>query len=154
MGKDKGERFREQNARDRKNVAWQKRQDEIRTRDGYTCQHCKRTTDILLHIHHRYYVEGRRYWEYPDKAFIALCEECHDREEDALFDAQHDLRRAIGWRDGEAEQMRLLAQALDKAPDRHSISDIISAINRLMQRDDLLDKIVEAIRKEKPPGRS
>ena len=149
MSKDKAQRFREQNARDRKTVEWQQRQDQIRTRDGYTCRHCGRNTGIMLHIHHRYYVEGRRYWEYPDKAFVALCEECHDQEEDALFDAQHDLRRAIGWRDGEAEQMRMLARALDKAPDRHPIADIVAAIDRLMEKDEILDKIVEINRRER-----
>ena len=118
--KDKAQLFRDQNAKDRKTVEWQRLQDKIRTRDKYICRHCERDTDILLHIHHRYYVQGRRYWDYPDKAFISLCEECHDREEDALFDAQQDLRRAIGWRDGEAAQMKRLAEALDKAPDRHS----------------------------------
>ncbi len=104
----------------------------------------------MLQIHHRYYVEDKRYWQYPEKALISLCEECHQREEDALFDAKRDLQRAIGWRDGEAKHMNLLAEALDKAPEHYSIGDIIGAITELIQNKSVLNQVVAIRRKKKP----
>ena len=34
---------------------------------------------IILHVHHRYYVENNNPWEYPDNALITLCEPCHQK---------------------------------------------------------------------------
>ncbi|MEO7283500.1 hypothetical protein [Gelidibacter sp.] len=31
-----------------------------------------------LHIHHKYYVEGLKAWEYPNDALVALCHYCHE----------------------------------------------------------------------------
>jgi len=31
-----------------------------------------------LELHHRYYLEGNRAWDYPDPAFWLLCPKCHD----------------------------------------------------------------------------
>jgi hypothetical protein len=32
-----------------------------------------------LEIHHLYYERGRDPWDYPDDAFLVLCDECHDK---------------------------------------------------------------------------
>jgi hypothetical protein len=31
-----------------------------------------------LHVHHRYYLRGKKPWEYDDDALTTLCEDCHD----------------------------------------------------------------------------
>ncbi len=38
-------------------------------------------TDLIrgLNIHHKYYVQGREPWEYPNEALITLCEDCHHK---------------------------------------------------------------------------
>jgi hypothetical protein len=33
--------------------------------------------DRPLHVHHKYYLEGKMPWEYPVGAFEILCEKCH-----------------------------------------------------------------------------
>jgi 5-methylcytosine-specific restriction endonuclease McrA len=33
-----------------------------------------------LHVHHKYYIEGRNPWEYSNDALITLCETCHDEK--------------------------------------------------------------------------
>jgi len=60
---------------------WQRRRLEILEKDRFTCQHCG-NEDIpdKLHVHHVYYERGLRPWEYPDKALISLCRECHESE--------------------------------------------------------------------------
>lgn len=32
-----------------------------------------------LNVHHQYYVQGLKPWEYPDDALITLCEDCHKK---------------------------------------------------------------------------
>lgn len=33
--------------------------------------------EIILHVHHKYYIRGRKPWEYDDDALITLCNWCH-----------------------------------------------------------------------------
>ncbi len=58
---------------------WQKKRLAIMSRDEWTCQDCGDTEDTL-HVHHRYYVKGRKPWEYPDEALVTLCASCHKDE--------------------------------------------------------------------------
>ena len=32
---------------------------------------------VILHVHHKYYVQGKLAWEYPNAALICLCQTCH-----------------------------------------------------------------------------
>ena len=32
---------------------------------------------IILHVHHKYYVQGKLAWEYPNEALLSLCQTCH-----------------------------------------------------------------------------
>jgi|SRR6185436_14576533 len=47
---------------------------------------------VALEVHHKYYVRGRKPWEYPDEALESLCHECHEQR--TLLDDV--LRIAIG----------------------------------------------------------
>ena len=64
-----------------KDPRWQKKRLEILKRDDFCCQRCS-DPENTLHIHHRYY-EKCDPWEYPDKALITMCEECHEAEKEA-----------------------------------------------------------------------
>lgn len=33
---------------------------------------------VILDLHHRYYIQGRKPWEYDDDCFLPLCRECHN----------------------------------------------------------------------------
>ena len=45
-------------------------------RDGfYCCICCDETT--TLHVHHKYYVQDRKPWEYPNFALMTVCKGCH-----------------------------------------------------------------------------
>ena len=59
-----------------KDPRWQKRKTEILSRDNFTCQLCG-GTENTLHVHHKYYLENHKPWEYGDSALITLCEDCH-----------------------------------------------------------------------------
>jgi hypothetical protein len=55
---------------------WQKRRLEIMARDKFTCCQCANDEETL-NVHHRWYIGGRKVWEYPDIALVTLCEGCH-----------------------------------------------------------------------------
>jgi 5-methylcytosine-specific restriction endonuclease McrA len=53
--------------------------DELKKRrlehDWYMCQKCM--SGKHLQVHHRYYIDGRKAWEYPLNALVTLCDKCH-----------------------------------------------------------------------------
>lgn len=87
-----------------KDPRWQKKRLEILERDHWACFRCddKETT---LHVHHKYYERGFMPWEYPDAAYVTLCERCHEHVEfvmDAIKKAMalvwiDDLETILGY---------------------------------------------------------
>lgn len=56
---------------------WQKKRLEILELDNWRCRHCE-SKKKTLHVHHLYYIKGRKPWEYDNSAFITYCHECHE----------------------------------------------------------------------------
>ena len=65
--------------KERASVEWQRKVDEIRQRDNYTCQICG-AKDKQVQVHHTWYNQKLHYWEYPNEQLITLCKDCHSRE--------------------------------------------------------------------------
>lgn len=63
----------------RQDPRWQKKRLDIMNRDKFKCLECG-SDSKQLNVHHRWYVAGRKVWEYPDLALMTLCEECHQIE--------------------------------------------------------------------------
>lgn len=63
-------------AAERLDPRWQKKRLEIMQRDGFKCVHCW-GAENTLHVHHAYYVKGRKCWDYPDFALQTTCDDCH-----------------------------------------------------------------------------
>ena len=57
-------------------VRWQKKRLQIMKRDHWRCAGCG-WNEGTMHVHHKYYIPGKKPWEYPNKALITLCELCH-----------------------------------------------------------------------------
>jgi hypothetical protein len=56
---------------------WRRKRKSILKRDGNKCTVCGSTDK--LHIHHTYYYKVKvKPWEYPDRCFLTLCEDCHN----------------------------------------------------------------------------
>lgn len=62
-----------------KDPRWQKKRLEIMQRDGWKCLNCQ-ADNKQLHVHHLYYDYDLYPWEYPDRAYITLCDSCHEEE--------------------------------------------------------------------------
>lgn len=59
-----------------KNPLWIGKRNEILSRDKNTCQMCG-ANDKYMHVHHKYYINGRKPWEHNNDCLITLCEDCH-----------------------------------------------------------------------------
>ena len=59
-----------------KSPKWQKKRLEIMKRDKFTCKCCF-SEDETLSVHHKYYKNNLKAWEYPSDCYITLCEDCH-----------------------------------------------------------------------------
>jgi ribosomal protein S27AE len=61
---------------------WYKFRDRIIERDGDMCVRCGRggADGIILQVHHKEYITGRKLWEYPDDYCETLCRGCHAAE--------------------------------------------------------------------------
>lgn len=70
---------KEQYSSQLKTPMWQELRKKILKRDNYSCKKCNKS-DCVLHVHHKYYVNNHKAWEYPMSALVTLCEECHTKE--------------------------------------------------------------------------
>ncbi len=67
-----------------KSPMWQKKRLEIMQRDGFMCKCCLSTTK-QLHVHHKYYKNGKKAWEYNDDCYVCLCSDCHSAIHDSDY---------------------------------------------------------------------
>lgn len=61
------------------NPNWQKRRLFIFQRDNWSCKCCG-NDKIQLEVHHLFYLENWKLWEYPDDWLLTLCNTCHKKE--------------------------------------------------------------------------
>jgi len=78
-----------------KDPRWQRKRLKILKRDNFQCQCCL-NKEKMLSIHHLYYRTDLDPWEYPDKALITLCQDCH--EVSNLIDFSHLWKRRLKLR--------------------------------------------------------
>lgn len=90
-----------------KDPRWQKRRLEIFSRDGFACTECKCETREL-HAHHRYYLRGRKPWEYDDDALTTLCERCHGFVTEAS-----DLLKVVLGKLSPSQLLQVVGYAID-----------------------------------------
>lgn len=55
--------------------AWRLMRKSVLQRDNSKCTLCGSTHN--LHVHHKYYIDKNRPWEYDKKALVTLCQSCH-----------------------------------------------------------------------------
>jgi transcription elongation factor Elf1 len=75
-----------------KHPNWQKRRLEIMEKSNFECLHCG-TKDKTLNVHHLYYENGLKPWEYPDDSLICLCSDCHLELETKLKSLRKKISR-------------------------------------------------------------
>ncbi len=73
---------------------WQKFRLERLEIANWGCEACG-NRENTLHVHHRFYITGRKPWEYPLLCTVVLCEECHGIEHE--FNADFRVLGATDW---------------------------------------------------------
>lgn len=56
---------------------WKRKRAIILKRDKYTCQKCG--AKKYLHVHHKWYINGKKPWEVPNSYLVTLCKKCHKK---------------------------------------------------------------------------
>ena len=79
---------------ERQDPRWQKRRLEIMQRDNFQCSFCG-DAKASLNVHHKYYVSGRKPWQYPDWALTTLCQECHGLHHDSQVDEHFESENGV-----------------------------------------------------------
>jgi len=81
---------------------WRRLRERVLRRDGYRCRRCGATG--RLEVHHRYYLRGHMAWQYPMRALVTLCRDCHEwvhgRNPGILAALGRILRAVVGIRRG------------------------------------------------------
>jgi hypothetical protein len=83
---------------------WQKKRLEALNRAEFACQWCE-AADVTLNVHHTYYARGAAPWDYPDGAYLVLCENCHQYNHDLRGQMERDLA-VLTW-DGPSDTERV-----------------------------------------------
>lgn len=73
---------------------WQKRRLEIFGAFNWKCGECSASTKTL-HAHHLYYERGLEPWEYPDDAFLCVCDTCHNKRHEAEITIDKIIHKAF-----------------------------------------------------------
>lgn len=85
-----------------KDQRWIDLRNEVVLRDCGICQRCMSSKH--LNVHHTFYENGKKAWEYPMKSLVTLCYECHKLEhniedEDPMISAGIRIGEAIcSWK--------------------------------------------------------
>ena len=61
-----------------KKKEWKNKRKEIFQILGKVCSKCGNTKH--LQVHHKYYLPNVLPWDYPNDAFLVLCQSCHEKE--------------------------------------------------------------------------
>ena len=58
---------------------WERFRDEVIELDGEKCVRCQKSREqgATLHVHHKEYIAGHEYWDYPPGMCETLCAGCH-----------------------------------------------------------------------------
>lgn len=62
-----------------KRPEWQRKRLEVMEAARFECENCGEK-ERTLNVHHKFYVKGRKPWEYDDEDLTCLCEPCHKEQ--------------------------------------------------------------------------
>lgn len=77
-----------------KDQRWQRKRLQILESANWRCKSSTCANDVknpTLHVHHRFYLRGVNPWDYPDFAYVVLCEACHETSQTLMEKAHQAL---------------------------------------------------------------
>ena len=133
-----------------KDPRWQKKRLEIFQRDGFMCKECG-NEEATLTVHHCFYEKDREPWDYPDKSFITLCQQCHQEEFESQYETERELIKSIRSLGFLNPDLNALASAFDGCKKLLHIPEIIAFTiawilkNEKIQQE-MIDRYFESIK--------
>ena len=74
-----------------KKIEWKEFRQNVIESDDFKCTSCNRTAkEVVLQVHHKFYIKGKLPWEYGTENCITLCKGCHASEHGII-------KPKIGW---------------------------------------------------------
>lgn len=115
-----------------KDPRWQKMRLKVLERDDFSCQICYNPEETL-HVHHRFYIRGRKPWEYDVSNLVTLCATCHKEESDNL-----------------SKEIDLLSKNVKELFFSHDIKRIADSIpgSKLVMPSEVIASIIESFFKD------
>ena len=124
-----------------KDPRWQKRRLEILNKDEWCCQICG-DNESTLHVHHRWYENGKDPWDYTDECLTTLCEDCHETETTEMPKVCNSLVHALKRNFFSADILDI-AIGFNKMPIVFVPEVQASALSWILQSDKFLSKLVD-----------
>ena len=95
-----------------KDIRWFKKRNKILAHDKFKCANCDSTEH--LEVHHLYYIEGKKAWQYPNDALITWCSECHEE----WHDTHHIIVRKKAFSEGKKRKFKPPIKKVKKIKNR------------------------------------
>lgn len=123
-----------------KDPRWQKKRLKVLKRDQWTCQICN-DTESTLNVHHRYYLENHDPWDYPMKAFVTLCNDCHKIEKENRYEQEKNLLHSLK-KHFFAEDVEFLATYFDRAKLCHDSGVFVDVLGWILFDEKIQREII------------
>ena len=125
-----------------KSPKWQKKRLEILDLRGFKCEKCS-CEEKQLHVHHRFYLKGRKAWEYDNDVFQVLCHSCHEnehkKEDNINFEIEKKWIRFINQfeknHSEHFDDLRYLFHGIDTKCNKSDIIILTNVLNSEMATD-------------------
>lgn len=133
-----------------KSPLWQKKRLEVLNLRGFKCEICGNEKD-QLHVHHRFYIKGRKIHEYDNDVLQVLCEKCHEREHE-ISKRTNIITQFISINEDCKENINIdLADSIVKIfanGELLKLTDFIETLNELIENRNTIDRLNSELNKK------
>jgi Zn finger protein HypA/HybF involved in hydrogenase expression len=133
-----------------KSPLWQKKRLEVLNLRGFKCEICGNEKD-QLHVHHRFYIKGRKIHEYDNDVLQVLCEKCHESEHE-ISKRANIITQFISINEDCKENINIdLADSIVKIfanGELLKLTDFIETLNELIENRNTIDRLNSELNKK------
>lgn len=133
-----------------KSPLWQKKRLEVLNLRGFKCEICGNEKD-QLHVHHRFYIKGRKIHEYDNDVLQVLCEKCHEIEHEMRKGANIISQFILINEDCKQNINIDLADSIVKIfanGELLKLTDFIETLNELIENRNTIDRLNSELNKK------
>jgi hypothetical protein len=121
---------------------WQEKRLLILQRDEFTCRECG-DKEKMLHVHHKYYENGKEPWDYEDSSLITLCKDCHENETISMKEAIALFTLSFKKSPFISDDLHMISRAIERMVDLEDYWGFITALCRVFTNKELHDLMIK-----------